>query len=132
VVVALVAGAVVCVVAGVALGPVTVGAGDVVRVVFGTGYSGLTWLQTLPVTELKLDRSFIARMLTDPTTHHIVESTIQLATRLGLRVVTEGVEDDATVQALTGMGADLLQGYRYSPPLMADAFTIWRQTVTPS
>ncbi|WP_426565377.1 putative bifunctional diguanylate cyclase/phosphodiesterase [Angustibacter sp. McL0619] len=95
---------------------------------FGTGYSGLTWLQRLPVTELKLDRSFVSRMLTDDRTHHIVESTIQLANRLGLRVVAEGVEDDATAAALTYMGAELLQGYRFSAPMTADALATWRES----
>jgi diguanylate cyclase (GGDEF)-like protein len=95
---------------------------------FGTGYSGLSWLQTLPVTELKLDKGFISRILTDPRTHHIVESTIDLAHRLGIRVVAEGVENRATATALTTMGVHLLQGFDVSRPLMPDALATWRTT----
>jgi EAL domain-containing protein (putative c-di-GMP-specific phosphodiesterase class I) len=95
---------------------------------FGTGYSGLSWLQTLPVTELKLDRGFVSRILTDARTHHIVESTIELAHRLGIRVVAEGVENRATATALTAMDVHLLQGFDVSRPLMPDALATWRTT----
>ncbi len=97
---------------------------------FGTGYSGLSWLQTLPVTELKLDRGFVSRVLSDRRTHHIVESTIDLADRLGIRVVAEGVEDDDTATALTALGAHLLQGCAIARPLMPDALEVWRTTHT--
>jgi diguanylate cyclase len=95
---------------------------------FGTGYSGLSWLQTLPVSELKLDRGFVSRILTDPRTRHIVESTVDLAHRLGIRVVAEGVEDRATAAALTDMGAHLLQGFVISRPLRPEALDAWRTT----
>jgi diguanylate cyclase (GGDEF)-like protein len=95
---------------------------------FGTGYSGLSWLQSLPVSELKLDRGFVSQVLSDPRTHHIVESTIELAERLGIRVVAEGVENHATSVALTAMGAHLLQGFDISRPLMPDALRAWRAT----
>jgi diguanylate cyclase len=95
---------------------------------YGTGYSGLTWLQTLPVTELKLARPFVSLILSDERTRQIVESTVQLANRLGLRVVAEGVEDEATAEAITRMGADLIQGYLYSRPLMAGTLDAWRET----
>jgi diguanylate cyclase (GGDEF)-like protein len=94
---------------------------------YGTGYSGLTWLQTLPVTELKLARPFVSLILSDERTRHIVESTVQLANRLGLRVVAEGVEDEATAAAITSMGADLIQGYLISRPLMAGTLDTWRK-----
>jgi diguanylate cyclase (GGDEF)-like protein len=94
---------------------------------YGTGYSGLTWLQTLPVTELKLARPFVSLILSDERTRQIVESTVQLANRLGLRVVAEGVEDEATAVAITRMGADLIQGYLYSRPLMAGTLDAWRE-----
>jgi diguanylate cyclase len=93
---------------------------------YGTGYSGLSWLQTLPVNELKLARPFVSRILSDERTRQILESTVQLANRLGLRVVAEGVEDDATAAAVSAMGADLLQGYLISRPLMAGALDSWR------
>jgi diguanylate cyclase len=95
---------------------------------FGTGYSGLSWLQTLPATELKLDGGFVSRVLSDPRTHHIVESTIELADRLDIRVVAEGVEDDATAAVLMGMGAHLLQGYGICRPLMRESLYTWRKT----
>jgi diguanylate cyclase (GGDEF)-like protein len=94
---------------------------------YGTGYSGLTWLQTLPVTELKLARPFVSLILSDERTRHIVESTVALANRLGLRVVAEGVEDEATAAAITSMGADLIQGYLISRPLMAGTLDTWRK-----
>jgi len=95
---------------------------------YGTGYSGLTWLQTLPVTELKLARPFVSLILSDERTRQIVESTVQLANRLCLRVVAEGVEDEATAEAITAMGADLIQGYLISRPLMAGTLDAWRKT----
>jgi diguanylate cyclase len=95
---------------------------------YGTGYSGLTWLQTLPVTELKLARPFVSRLLSDDRTREILESTVQLANRLGLRVVAEGVEDDDTATAVSAMGAELLQGYLIARPLMAGTLEAWRMT----
>ena len=97
---------------------------------FGTGYSGLSWLETLPVTELKLDRGFVSRVLSGQRTHHIVESTIELATRLGIRVVAEGVENQATATALIAMGAHVLQGFDISHPLIPEALDAWRATRT--
>ena len=67
---------------------------------FGTGYSSLAYLRDLPVAELKLDRSFTADLLTDERTAAIVASTIELAHRLGLHVVAEGVEDEPTLRRL--------------------------------
>jgi EAL domain-containing protein (putative c-di-GMP-specific phosphodiesterase class I) len=92
---------------------------------FGTGYSSLTYLRELPVAELKLDRSFTADLLTDPRTEAIVASTIELAHRLGLRVVAEGVEQVATETHLRELGCDETQGYLHARPLPADAFEEW-------
>ncbi len=95
---------------------------------FGTGYSSLAYLADLPVSELKIDRSFVGRM------HHgfkesvIVNSTIDLAHHLGLRAVAEGVEDDATLERLRSLGCDTAQGYVVSPPLKAEALTEWFQS----
>jgi diguanylate cyclase (GGDEF)-like protein len=93
---------------------------------YGTGYSGLSWLQNLPVTELKLARPFVSQILSDERTSQIVASTVELANRLGLRVVAEGVEDEATAAAVTAMGASLVQGYLVSRPLMAGTLDVWR------
>jgi diguanylate cyclase (GGDEF)-like protein len=86
---------------------------------FGTGYSSLTHLKTLPVSEVKIDRSFVDGMATDPTDAHIVRWTIGLVNGLGLRVVAEGVEDDATWRMLATAGCDLVQGYGLSRPMPA-------------
>jgi diguanylate cyclase (GGDEF)-like protein len=84
---------------------------------FGTGYSSLTHLKTLPVGELKVDRSFVAGMAFDADDAAIVGSTISLAHSLGMRVVAEGVEDDETWEQLTAIGCDLIQGYALARPL---------------
>ena len=83
---------------------------------FGTGYSSLTHLKSLPVQEVRLDRSFVARMCTDTTDAAIVDAMLQLAHALGMRVVAEGVEDQATWKALNTLGCDLVQGYVLGRP----------------
>jgi diguanylate cyclase (GGDEF)-like protein len=83
---------------------------------FGTGYSSLVWLRDLPVTTVKIDRSFVGN-LADERTNAIVRSTIALARDLGLNVVGEGVEDDATASALSSLGCERMQGYLFSRPV---------------
>ncbi|OMQ14887.1 hypothetical protein A7K94_0213400 [Modestobacter sp. VKM Ac-2676] len=97
---------------------------------FGTGYSSLTYLRDLPVTELKLDRSFTADLLTDPRTTAIVHGTIELAHRLGLRVVAEGVETPTTLAHLARLQCDESQGYLHSRPVPAHAIAPWLATGT--
>ena len=84
---------------------------------FGTGYSSLTHLRTLPVGQVKLDRSFVSRMCVDAADAAIVYATIELARMLGLRTVAEGVEDEATWGTLVGMGCDRIQGYALGRPM---------------
>jgi predicted signal transduction protein with EAL and GGDEF domain len=86
---------------------------------YGTGYSSLAYLKDLPVTELKLDRSFITSMSSSGRSSAIVRSTLNLAHALGLELVAEGVEDEATLRALTALGCDLAQGYHLSRPVVA-------------
>jgi diguanylate cyclase (GGDEF)-like protein len=86
---------------------------------FGTGYSSLSYLKRLPVDEIKIDRSFVAGMMVDDNDAVIVRSTIELARSLGLRVVAEGVEDQATWARLSALGCDLAQGFYLSPPVPA-------------
>jgi diguanylate cyclase (GGDEF)-like protein len=86
---------------------------------FGTGYSSLTHLKSLPVCELKLDRSFVAQMRTNATDAAIVSATIDLARKLGIRVVAEGVEDEPTWKALNALGCERIQGYVLSRPVPA-------------
>ena len=92
---------------------------------FGTGYSSLAYLRELPVAELKLDRSFTADLLTNERTEAIVSSTVELAHRLGLRVVAEGVEQPETFAYLEGLGCDLSQGFLHSRPLPAEQLEEW-------
>jgi EAL domain-containing protein (putative c-di-GMP-specific phosphodiesterase class I) len=86
---------------------------------FGTGYSSLAYLKALPVHELKIDRSFVAAMTSSERDRVLVESTIALGHRLGLEVVAEGVEDEATRQVLADLGCELAQGYLFSRPVPA-------------
>jgi diguanylate cyclase (GGDEF)-like protein len=92
---------------------------------FGTGYSSLANLKSLPITELKIDRSFVFTMLEDESDLIIVRSTINLGHDLGLKVVAEGVEDERTMNQLELLGCDLAQGYHLSRPLPAAAFAEW-------
>ncbi|HKE81040.1 MAG TPA: bifunctional diguanylate cyclase/phosphodiesterase [Solirubrobacteraceae bacterium] len=84
---------------------------------FGTGWSSLTHLQRMPVDEIKIDRSFVAAMATDSSSAAIVSSTVDLAHALGLRVVAEGIEDEATWTRLRAVGCDAAQGFHLSRPL---------------
>jgi diguanylate cyclase len=89
---------------------------------FGTGWSSLTHLQRMPVHEIKIDRSFVAAMATEANSAAIVSSTVDLAHALGLRVVAEGIEDEATWRRLRAVGCDAAQGYHLSRPLPAGEF----------
>ena len=97
---------------------------------FGTGHSSLAYLSTLPVTELKIDRSFVMSIGRDDGQAMIVRSTIDLGHNLGLRVVAEGVEDDATLDWLTHHGCDLAQGYGLARPLPAADLAAWLERWT--
>ena len=95
---------------------------------FGTGYSSLAYLGRLPVNELKIDRSFVGELHTHAPNAAIVRSTITLGHDLGLRVVAEGVEDEATWRFLQRSGCDSVQGYWVSRPLSATALVEWLLT----
>jgi len=92
---------------------------------YGTGYCALAYLRDLPIDELKIDRSFIANVTTDRRSGAIVRSTIELAHALGLKVVAEGIEDTQALAAVAAFGCDYAQGYHFSRPVPADAFTTW-------
>ncbi len=87
---------------------------------FGTGYSSLTLLQRLPVDTLKIDRSFVSKILTDQTTRVIVASLIELSKQLGITPVAEGVETDEDVDQLHALGCRQLQGYLLAKPMEGD------------
>ncbi|MGA8208265.1 MAG: EAL domain-containing protein [Candidatus Dormiibacterota bacterium] len=91
---------------------------------FGAGFTSLAYLGNLAVSELKLDRTFITGLGTGQATDAaLVRATIDLGHALGLRVVAEGIEDNATLTVLTGMGCDLAQGFFIGRPVPADQLT---------
>ena len=94
---------------------------------YGTGYCALAYLRDLPIDELKIDRSFVAHITADPRSAAIVRSTIELAHALEMQVVAEGVEDQDALDAVRDFGCDNAQGYFFSRPLAAAAFTAWAE-----
>lgn len=92
---------------------------------FGTGYSSLVHLRRLPVSELKIDRSFVARLAIDNEDAEIVRCTIDLAHSLGLVVVAEGVEDDETWERLRDLGCDAVQGWLVAAAMPPHEATSW-------
>ncbi len=92
---------------------------------FGTGYSSLAYLKRLPVRTLKIDGSFVTKMLTDEQDEIIVHSTINLAHNLGLKVVAEGVEDEQVIARLMSHECDQAQGYYIARPQPAAEVDAW-------
>jgi diguanylate cyclase (GGDEF)-like protein/PAS domain S-box-containing protein len=89
---------------------------------FGTGHSSLAYLKRIPATVLKLDRAFVRDLPDDSGSVAIVEATVTMARKLGLRTVAEGVETVAQADYLCRIGCDEMQGYLFSPPVPAAAF----------
>lgn len=89
---------------------------------FGTGFSSLLLLRELPIKQIKIDRSFVANMLSQKADYAIVKSVIFLANQLGCNVVAEGVESTDIEKALIALNCDYLQGFHYSKPLPIEAF----------
>ena len=92
---------------------------------FGTGYSSLAHLRRLPIGEIKIDKSFIARMAVDESDRAIARSVLALGRDLGLVTVAEGVESREGWDLLTKLGCDLAQGFVVCPPLTAQQFGEW-------
>jgi diguanylate cyclase (GGDEF)-like protein len=92
---------------------------------FGTGYSSLAYLADLPVSEVKIDKSFVSRMTAGSNEQIIVNSTIDLAHHLELSAIAEGVEDLALLPQLEALGCDAAQGYAISRPLAGEDATRW-------
>lgn len=92
---------------------------------FGTGYAYLTRLHRVRSEALKIDRSFIASMLHNPIHREIVRGLIELAQRLGLQSIAEGVESEAQVELLEGFGCSHAQGFYFSPPIAGEAVPLW-------
>jgi predicted signal transduction protein with EAL and GGDEF domain/DNA-binding response OmpR family regulator len=99
---------------------------------FGTGYSSLAYLTSLPISEVKIDRSFVNDLGTSEQSKAVVTAIVALARALHLRVIAEGVETERQLEVLHQLGCDLVQGYLYARPLSAEAFLHWlRQPVHP-
>ena len=92
---------------------------------YGTGQSSLGYLQKLPATELKIDKSFVQAINSDPRNAIMVRSTIALAHELGIKVVAEGIEDPACLATLAEMGCDTAQGYHIGRPMSAANLAIF-------
>jgi EAL domain-containing protein (putative c-di-GMP-specific phosphodiesterase class I) len=88
---------------------------------FGTGFSNLASLQTLPIDVLKIDRSFVTGMLTDRDKVAIVRAILSLAQTLGMATVAEGIETAEVGQTLAALGCTLGQGWAYAKPLEPEA-----------
>jgi diguanylate cyclase (GGDEF)-like protein len=98
---------------------------------FGTGYSSMQHLRRLPLSEVKVDRSFVLGMAVDADDAAIVRSMIELAGTLGLRVVAEGVEDEHTWRLLHAAGCDVAQGWFYARPMPAEDLNVWLSRYRP-
>ncbi|MFT7722589.1 MAG: EAL domain-containing protein [Roseateles sp.] len=92
---------------------------------FGTGYSSLAYLRRLPVSQLKIDRSFVQDLETSADARAIVNAVIELAHALSLSVVAEGVETEGQAAVLRGKHCDKLQGFLFARPMPADELTRW-------
>ncbi len=93
---------------------------------FGTGYSSLVYLRQLPVTEIKIDKSFVIDMTQNDDDRHIVQATITMAHDLGLSVTAEGIENTITAKQLRNYDCDKGQGFLYSRGLPVDELNHWR------
>ncbi len=92
---------------------------------FGAGYTSLGQLKSLPITELKIDKSFVTNMNQDDSDALIVHSVIDLGHKLGLTIVAEGVENSAALEQLSAYGCDAAQGYHICRPVPGWAFDEW-------
>ncbi|WP_404358378.1 EAL domain-containing protein [Methylotuvimicrobium sp. KM1] len=91
---------------------------------FGTGYSSLSYLQRLPVDRIKIDKSFVANLTSNPSDAAIVRAVVGMAHSLGLKVIAEGVETEGQLGFLRGINCEEIQGYLFSRPLPPDDFAL--------
>jgi PAS domain S-box-containing protein/diguanylate cyclase (GGDEF)-like protein len=99
---------------------------------FGTGYSSLTYVKRVPVTRLKIDRSFVGGLGVDADDDAIVASVVSLSRAIRVDCIAEGVETDEQRRALQAMGCDYAQGFLWSPAVDADAFDDWQREHDPA
>ena len=95
---------------------------------FGTGYSSLSYLKKMPLTELKIDRSFVQDILNNENDDVIVNATVNLAHNMGFQVTAEGVESEEIMDKLKSYGCDVAQGYYLSKPFSVTDFNQWMKT----
>ena len=99
---------------------------------FGTGYSSLAYLTTLPISELKIDRSFVRDLGVTPQSSAVIQAIMALSRALGLRVIAEGVETLRQMEVLHRLGCGVMQGFLFSRPIAPDELEHWLQaTVLP-
>ena len=92
---------------------------------FGTGYAGMSYLQRLPVQEVKIDQMFVRQAADSDKAREIITSIIQLAKRLNMSVIAEGVETAEILEIIAGLGCQMAQGYLYSKALPLADFIAW-------
>ncbi|WP_052950326.1 putative bifunctional diguanylate cyclase/phosphodiesterase [Devosia limi] len=88
---------------------------------FGTGHSSLTYIQNLPLDRIKVDRSFVAEVTSNPTSRAIIKTTVDLCRNLGITCVFEGIETEEQLEALLGLGGTVMQGYLFGRPMSKTA-----------
>ncbi len=92
---------------------------------FGTGYAGLDYLQSLPFSSLKIDKTFVQQMDQSERSNHIIKAALELARSLGLTTIAEGIEDGAIGERLAAMGCTHAQGYFYGRPMPLQDVALW-------
>ncbi|HTS86761.1 MAG TPA: EAL domain-containing protein, partial [Usitatibacter sp.] len=92
---------------------------------YGTGYSSMQRLTRVPFTELKIDQSFVKHAATQVSSRAVVESSLEIARKLGIAAVAEGVESRRDFDLVRTMGCNLVQGYYVSRPMEAGQFRVW-------
>lgn len=98
---------------------------------FGTGYAGLGYLQTLPFSSIKVDKSFVQQMHESGRSFQIIKSALELSRTLDLDTVAEGIEDLHTAEVLESMGCSYAQGYYFARPMPMDAIAAWASSYVP-
>ena len=92
---------------------------------FGTGYSSFAYLRQFPLTELKIDQSFVRNLVNDPSDRRIVHALVDLAHTFEMQALAEGVEDEPTATLLRELGCDIAQGYLYGKPMPPNEYAAW-------
>jgi EAL domain-containing protein (putative c-di-GMP-specific phosphodiesterase class I) len=92
---------------------------------FGTGYSSLSYFKNIPASELKIDQSFVSKILTSKTDRQIIKTIIAIAKEFALQVTAEGIEDEETYNMLLDLGCDVGQGFFMGRPMPLGKFVEW-------